>query len=140
MFEVIAWATDGSEAADSALPIVTELAKTVGAKVVVIHAEEFAVGRAAGYPVHVDEDELQSKIRGQIDKLKGEGLDVTLTGASAAVGNAAHAIARVAEDEGAKLIAVGTRGHSPVAGLLLGSVTQRLLHIAPCPVLVVRPD
>jgi len=140
VFEVIAWATDGSEAADSALPIVTELAKTVGAKVVVIHAEEFAVGRAAGYPVHVDEDELQSKIRGQIDKLKGEGLDVTLTGASAAVGNAAHAIARVAEDEGAKLIAVGTRGHSPVAGLLLGSVTQRLLHIAPCPVLVVRPD
>jgi nucleotide-binding universal stress UspA family protein len=34
-------------------------------------------------------------------------------------------------------IVVGTRGHTPIAGLLVGSVTQRLLHIAPCPVIVV---
>ena len=32
---------------------------------------------------------------------------------------------------------VGTRGHTPLGGMLLGSVTQRLLHIAPCPVLAV---
>jgi nucleotide-binding universal stress UspA family protein len=52
----------------------------------------------------------------------------------------AHAIADIAEKVDADLIAVGTRGHAPVAGLLLGSVTQRLLHISPCPVLAVPPE
>ncbi len=35
------------------------------------------------------------------------------------------------------MIVVGTRGRSPLAGLLAGSVAQRLLHVAPCPVLAV---
>ena len=35
------------------------------------------------------------------------------------------------------MIVVGTRGHTAIGGLLLGSVTQRLLHIGTCPVLAV---
>ena len=38
----------------------------------------------------------------------------------------------------ARLIAVGTRGHSPVASLLLGSVSNAIIRQAPCPVLIVR--
>ena len=49
----------------------------------------------------------------------------------------AHAIADIAEKSKADLIVTGTRGHSPVAGLLVGSVTQRLVHIAKQPILVV---
>jgi hypothetical protein len=38
------------------------------------------------------------------------------------------------------VIVIGTRGHSSIGGLVLGSVTQRLLHVAPYPVLAVPPN
>ncbi len=39
----------------------------------------------------------------------------------------------------AELLVVGSRGHGALAGMVLGSVSQALLHVAPCPVAVVRP-
>ena len=50
-----------------------------------------------------------------------------------------HAKALAAEG-GHSAIVVGTRGRTALTGLLLGGVTQRLLHIAPCPVLAVPPE
>ncbi len=44
----------------------------------------------------------------------------------------------VAESDRAQLVVVGSRGHGGVRGMLLGSVSQALLHHAPCPVAVVR--
>lgn len=55
-----------------------------------------------------------------------------------ATGDPAHEIAALAESEGADLIAVGARGVSPISGLLLGSVADRLLHHAPCSLLLAR--
>lgn len=50
------------------------------------------------------------------------------------------AIARVARERGAQLIAISSRRASGFRGLMLGSVTQHVLRLAPCPVLVVHPD
>ena len=139
MFKTIIWATDGSEAADRALPHARALAESGKGSLVVLHCKELLVGRGGGYPVYVDEDEVAEKVRGQADELRSTGLDVTLQLASSAASGVAHTIADVARGLGGDVIVVGTRGHAPTVGLLLGSVTQRLLHIAPCPVLAVPP-
>jgi len=139
MFETIVWATDGSDAADHALPYLHGLAQAHGATVLVLHSREMLVGRAAGYPALADEEELLEKIRGQVDVLRGQGVDARLRVVAGDAPGAAHMIADVAGDAGADMIVVGTRGLGPIAGIFLGSVTHRLLQIAPCPVLAVSP-
>src|SRR5437016_122715 len=137
MFNTIIWATDGSEAADAALPYAKGLAESEGNTLVVVHSKEVLRGRAGGYPMYANEDELETKIRLQADELRSAGLDVTLRITTGAAPGAAHMIADAASSFGADVIVVGTRGHTAIGGLLLGSVTQRLLHLAPCPVLAV---
>jgi nucleotide-binding universal stress UspA family protein len=139
VFRKVLWATDGSEAADRALPHAKAAAAESGAPLVVVYCEEFTMpGKGGGsVPVHANEDELRTKVQQQVADLAGDGVAATLETTRSRVGGAAHAIADAALREQADLIVVGTRGHTPLAGLLLGSVTQRLLHIAPCPVLAV---
>ena len=139
MFKVIIWATDGSSGAAQALPYAKSLAQADGARLVVVHVDEFGVGRGVGYSVNVDEAEVQAAIRKHVEDLKQEGLDATLQATRVSMGGAAHVIADIADKEGADLIVAGTRGYGPLSGLLLGSVTHRLVQIVHCPVLVVPP-
>jgi nucleotide-binding universal stress UspA family protein len=138
MFKTIIWATDGSESADLALPYAKQLAETDCATMMVVHCEEFMVGpKASGYTVHPDEDDLKEKIDRQVKDLAAEGCQTSYKLVGSKSGGAAHRIAEVADEVEADLIVVGTRGHTALGGLLLGSVTQRLLFIGPCPVLAV---
>ncbi|HEY2372118.1 MAG TPA: universal stress protein [Gaiellaceae bacterium] len=137
MFKTILWATDGSANADRALPVAKELAETKGGKLVVAHCRELLPGRAAGAPVNADEDELLAKIRKQAAELESAGIDIRVEVVTSTGTNAARVTADLAREHEADVIVIGTRGHSPLVGALLGSVTQRLLHIAPCPVLAV---
>ena len=139
MFDVIVWASDGSDHSDRALDYVRELAGTNSTRVVALHVKEITVGRAAGYPVQFDEDEVERKIHEQAKALKEAGIDATYVQCGATAGGAAHAIAEAAKDAEADVIVVGTRGQGPISGLLLGSVTHRLLHVADRPVLAVPP-
>lgn len=136
MFKTIVWATDGSENADRALPYAKELAEAKDAKLVVAHCREILTGRAGGLPVRADESELVEKIRAQAAELQAVGLGVE-TEIVTSFESPAHVIAEIAAAVGGDVIVVGTRGQTALGGLLLGSVTQRLLHVAHCPVLAV---
>ena len=86
---------------------------------------------------YLNEDRTLAKLRAQTSALRRHGFDASLHLIRGAAGQPARQIAATAAQVGADLVIVGTRGRSPAAGALLGSVTQRLLHISTCPVLVV---
>jgi nucleotide-binding universal stress UspA family protein len=138
MFKKILWATDGSDAADLALPVVQRLAAENDAEILVFHGVIAAVGPRGGYPMYVDEDERQAKIKEQVAELSDSGLTAELhVFAGDSMHGPAQDIAEMARREGVDLIVAGTQGHTRLGGFLLGSVTQQLLTHAPCPVLVV---
>ncbi len=138
MFKTIVLALDGSEGSRRAIPLAVELAKRDRANIVIAHVEQDVAGKGGG-PVPATEDEIQAEIRAQAKKLSAEGIETSVEMRNIMLGGPAHGIERIADEANADLIVVGTRGQSAVAGLLLGSVTQRLLHLASCPVLAVPP-
>jgi len=69
------------------------------------------------------------------EKARAEGLEVST---NVLEGPAAEAILRAAEADKSDLIVMGSRGMGQLQGLLLGSVSDRVLHHAKVPVLIVR--
>jgi len=54
------------------------------------------------------------------------------------VGSPSREIVRAAREEGADLLVMASRGYGPLGQVFLGSTAERVLHQAPCPVMVVR--
>ena len=135
MFENVIWATDGSECAERALPVALELVRDGHGKLFVVHADEIVAGRFGGYSAHVDEEDVREQLRAKVAELVEDGVDAELHLVSGLLREPADLIAGEALKRGADVIVVGTRGHGRAAGMLLGSVAQRLLHVSPCPIL-----
>jgi len=125
MFKTVIWATDASDAAEAALPFAKELVQESGGKLVVVHCVE-----------HLD---VETRIESEVEALREEGIDAVFKLVSGSAGDPAHAIADLASAFEADVIVVGTRGYGPVVGVVVGSVTQQLLGLVPCPVLSVPP-
>jgi nucleotide-binding universal stress UspA family protein len=138
----IIWATDGSDLADHALDVLRDLAKnwTEPPRVVAVHIDERWTGRAMNVSKLAGENDLETKIRAQMQALEDMGFATgfEVRGANR-MEDQSNLIASLAAETGAQLIVVGTRGHGRFVGALLGSVAQGLPHSAPCPVLVVPP-
>ncbi len=140
MFKKIMWATDGSEEADRALAVAKSLAFEGEKTLAIAHVvQKIATTGDSALAWYADEELVEDKVKRIASELSEEGLDVTLKVVKHVGHQPAHTIADLARDVDADLIVVGTRGHGTLPGLMLGSVTQRLLHVAPCPLLVVPP-
>jgi nucleotide-binding universal stress UspA family protein len=68
-------------------------------------------------------------------RIVGEGVEIKR---QLLFGDPVEGIINVANTRGCDLIVMGTRGLSPLRGLLFGSKAQRVISVAPCPVLVVK--
>jgi nucleotide-binding universal stress UspA family protein len=141
VFQKVLWATDGSKNAERALEVAKAVVTPDGGVLLAVHCIEYMppAPRGGAFPLHVDEDEIRKRIEGRLADVRAAGIAVEERYLRTP-DNAAHAIADLAGEEHADLIVSGTRGHSPIRGLLVGSVTQRLLNLAPCPVLVVPAE
>ena len=138
MYEKILIATDGSENARLAVAHAAELAQLAGSR------EAFIVHVCTSCSVDLDPEELNLEaakaiVREAADVLKEAGLSTTghvETGyPPEAVGNA---IIDLADAEKAELVVLGSRGLSEFRGMLLGSVSNKVVQKAGCPVLVIK--
>jgi nucleotide-binding universal stress UspA family protein len=140
MFKNVVWATDGSAHADRALQYAKNLVQRDGGTLHVTHIVEILMGaRVAGQNANVNEPEIEAKIKDQGRQAEHEGLQVKFHFLAGNDGAISRLIADEAAAAQADVIVVGTRGHSAVVATVVGSVTQRLLHVAGCPVLAVPP-
>lgn len=139
MFSRIVLGIDGSDHAARAADVAAELAKAAGSEVLVLHVRErIAASKgapAADLEIPADAAELVKKT---ITRLKEEGVNTQGKVMTAPSGRVVPEILSAAEAFGADLIVVGSRGLSDFSGLLVGSVSHKLIQHASCPVLVVR--
>ena len=138
-------ATDFSEPSDAALTYGRALARTFEATLHVVHIVgnvSSVVYGAEGYTASIPElqQELEDEARKQLDDLLIDNDPQPLpTRRVLLTSNApASAIVDYAGRERIDLIVTGTHGRGAMAHLLMGSVAERVVRTAPCPVLTVR--
>lgn len=136
-------AVDGSEPARHALDAAARLAREIASVEVVLLNVREPLGYQVELPAY-DHEAIDAAAQARQDELleaaltqaKALGLDRAVT--QGATGAAAQEIVRVAADRQVDQIVMGTRGRNALGGLLLGSVAQRVVHLAGVPVLLVR--
>jgi nucleotide-binding universal stress UspA family protein len=136
--------TDFSEHADRAVEYAGELARELGAKVEILHAYQAPLVELTPYhlalPVSVLEgvrDIAREKLEALCEKLAADGVEAN---GRLSEGIPAEAIVNAAADLKADMIVMGTRGNTGLKHVLLGSVAERTVRRATCPVLTLHAD
>jgi nucleotide-binding universal stress UspA family protein len=138
MFRNILVAVDGSPLSSRAIDVAVDIAKHYGAKLCLLHAFPH-VSDLLGTPEYERLLETRMLIgQSLIEAARTQVGDQAEVEVQLLEGPPAQAILRVAEEENFDLIVMGSRGHSPLVGLLLGSVSSTVAQRAHCPVLIVH--
>ena len=132
--------TDGSNTAERAVQKAAVLARATGARLVLVsafsdlHPYRERVESSARETL-IDLEKVSDQLLQRARRLIDDGSDVETVSRK---GDPAEVLAEVAVERDAQTIVVGARGLSGVERFLLGSVSNKLAHHAPCDVLIVR--
>ena len=142
MFKRILVPTDASEYSRRALKTALELARSIQAEVVLLHVSytpQAYWGYTISYGITVTQEQLDQN--GEL------ALDATLTGIDSEQvvinrrvesGHPVTIILEQIKKENIDLVIMGSHGYGAIAGSVLGSVSQRVLQRASCPVLIIK--
>lgn len=138
--EKILVAVDGSEYSEKVLERAIALAKLFTAPLLLVHCHK-RFPSVLGEPYFSEGiamiiREAEKRVAPYLEMLRDSG--VVGFEERLLEGPPGEAIANAAKIEGCDLIVMGSRGLSNLEGLIVGSVTHRVLHLAPCSVFVVK--
>jgi universal stress protein A len=135
-------ATDFSQHAEEAFAVACDLARQFDASLHLVHAFEIITPLVTPYQVSIPDTYLTEsrnvalrQLDERVEKARAQGIDAS---SHLTESPAAPAIARMAEEVGADLIVMATRGMTGFKHFVLGSVAERTLRLAPCSVLTVK--
>ena len=164
MFTKVLVPLDGTEVSEGIIPVVTGLARGMKMGVVLARAIDVhhmreegldsslgrvleGLGPRTGDPADVEPwqaelvDRIERELKVPLDSLAGhmarEGIDAETV---AEYGPASDTIIGMAQESGCDLIAMSTRGRNILTSGLLGSVTYKVIHESPMPVLAIAPE
>jgi nucleotide-binding universal stress UspA family protein len=146
MFELknVLVATDFGDASDAALQCGRKIARSFGATLHVLHVVDDVFARGLeGTPFEEWGDQQRELQRTALDSLRQRvtSEDTTKYGEEVVTrvsSNAADAIVQFTGEMPVDLIVMGTHGRGAIDPLEVGSVSARVVHAAPCPVLTVK--
>jgi nucleotide-binding universal stress UspA family protein len=136
-FKTILFATDFSTTSNVAFSVAGALARDYKARLVAVHVIEPTHVGFSEFATYVSDTEDREKAMKALHAIEAPSPDVPLDH-RLVEGDPADVIAETARDVGADLIVMGTHGRTGFSRLVMGSVAEKVLRHAPCPVLTIR--
>lgn len=138
MFEKVLVAIDASDQAEKILRAAGELATKAGTELRLLHVQELHWGARSGSVPMEEQDDAEKIVNDAVAKLQASGVTASGVLRSALTSRISHEIVEEAEESGCSAIMTGSRGMSGLEGALIGSVSNKLLHLVEMPVIVIR--
>jgi len=135
-------ATDGSKAANRAVDVAAEITRALAGDLLIatvadsiLEEEARQLARAEGSVGDALEVLTTQTLKAAEDRARH--LGITGIDLRSGSGEVAQSLMNIVTSSSVEMLVLGRRGRGQLAGLLLGSVSQKLVSLAPCPVVVV---
>lgn len=140
MYHKILVALENSRADQSLLPHVTELARTLGSQLLLVHVADGWGARNFSQLKLAESEEMKSDrayLENVAAQLRAEGLTVE---SQLALGDPPQEILKTADAQNCDLIAMTSHGHRLIGDIIYGSTINEVRHKTAIPVLLVKAE